>query len=70
LIYDATQARWENNHLTAGSNISITNGDSSITIAVTGLGTMAFENTGASGTFTAASGEVVTVTNGVVTSIV
>jgi hypothetical protein len=70
LIYDATQARWENNHLTAGSNISITNGDSSITIAVTGLGTMAFENTGASGTFTAASGEVVTVTDGVVTSIV
>lgn len=70
LIYDATQARWENNHLTAGANIAITNGDSSITIAVTGLGTMAFENTGASGTFTAASGEVVTVTNGVVTSIV
>jgi hypothetical protein len=70
LIYDATQARWENNHLSAGANIQITNADSAITIAVTGLGTMAFENTGASGSFTAASGEVVTVTNGIITSIV
>lgn len=32
LIYDAAQARWENNTLTAGSNISITNGNGSITI--------------------------------------
>lgn len=37
LIYDATQQRWENHHLTAGSNISITNGDGSITVAATGL---------------------------------
>lgn len=70
LIYDATQQRWENNYLTAGANIQITNADGSITIAVTGLGTMAFENTGASGSFTAASGEVITVVNGVITSIV
>ena len=70
LIYDATQQRWENHYLTAGANIQITNADGSITIAVTGLGTMAFENTGASGSFTAASGEVITVVNGVITSIV
>lgn len=70
LIYDATQQRWENHYLTAGSNIQITNADGSITIAVTGLGTMAFENIGASGSFTAASGEVITVVNGVITSII
>jgi hypothetical protein len=56
--------------LTAGANITITVGAGSITVAVTGLGTMAFENTGASGTFTAASGETIAVTNGIVTSIV
>jgi uncharacterized protein (AIM24 family) len=56
--------------LTAGANITITNGAGSITIAVSGLGTMAFENTGASGSFTAASGEVITVSNGIITSIV
>ena len=56
--------------LTAGTNISVTNGAGSITIAVTGLGTMAFENIGASGSFTAASGETITVTDGIITSIV
>ena len=70
LIYDATQQRWENNHLTAGSNIQITNADGSITIAVTGLGTMAFQNTGASGSFTTANGKTVTVVNGIITGIV
>jgi hypothetical protein len=70
LIYDATQARWENHHVAEGANIQITNADGSITIAVTGLGTMAFENTGASGTFTAASGETITVVDGIITSIV
>jgi hypothetical protein len=35
LIYDAVQARWENAALTAGSNISITNGAGSVTIAST-----------------------------------
>lgn len=35
LIYDATQARWENHTLTAGANVSITNGDGSITISST-----------------------------------
>lgn len=50
LIYDATQQRWENHYLTEGDNIQITNADGSITIAVTGLGTMAFEDVGISGT--------------------
>jgi hypothetical protein len=35
LIYDATQQRWENNHLTAGPGITITNGDASVTISAT-----------------------------------
>jgi len=56
--------------LTQGTNITITNGPGSITIAVSGLGTMALENIGASGSFTAQSGEVITVANGVITSIV
>ena len=57
--------------LAAGANISIT-GTSTRTIAVTGLGTMAFENTGVSGTFTSADTppKTVTVTNGIITSIV
>jgi hypothetical protein len=33
LIYDAAQQRWENNTLTAGANVTITNGNGSITIA-------------------------------------
>lgn len=33
LIYDATRERWENHTLTAGANVSITNGDGSIAIA-------------------------------------
>jgi hypothetical protein len=70
LIYDAGQQRWENHFLTPGANINISNSSGSITIAVTGLGSMAFQNTGASGSFTAASGEVVTVSNGIITSIV
>jgi hypothetical protein len=32
LIYDATQQRWESARLTAGTNVSITNADGSITI--------------------------------------
>ncbi len=37
LIYNATTQTWKNALLTAGSNISITNADGSITIAATGL---------------------------------
>jgi hypothetical protein len=60
LIYDATAGRWENHHITPGSNINITNADGSITIATAG----------ASGSFTAASGETITVVDGIITSIV
>ena len=65
LIYDAVQGRWENATLTAGSNITITNGAGSITIAATGV-------SGASGSFTTADtpAKTVTVVNGVITSIV
>jgi hypothetical protein len=58
--------------LTAGANITITNGTGSITIAVSGLGTMAFENIGASGSFITADipPQTVTVVNGIITSIV
>ena len=53
--------------LTAGANITITVGAGSITIAVSGLGTMAFKNIGVSGSFTAASGQTITVTDGIIT---
>ena len=58
--------------LTAGANITITVGAGSIAIAVSGLGTMAFQNVGVSGTFTTADipAKIVTVTNGIITSIV
>lgn len=58
--------------LSAGANITITVGAGSITIAVSGLGTMAFQNVGVSGTFTTADIplKTVTVTNGIITSIV
>jgi hypothetical protein len=60
LIYDSAQSRWETNTITAGSNIAITNGAGAVTIATTG----------ASGSFTAGSGETITVVNGIITSIV
>ncbi len=65
LIYDGVQSRWENALLTAGSNITITNGPGSITIAAAGV-------TGASGSFTTADIPPLTVTvvNGIITSIV
>ena len=58
--------------LTAGANITITVGAGSITIAVSGLGTMAFQNVGVSGTFTTADipPQTVTVANGIITNIV
>jgi hypothetical protein len=70
IIYDATKRRWLANTITAGANITVTNADGAITVAVSGLGTMAFENIGASGSFTAASGETITVVDGIITSIV
>ncbi len=38
LIYDAVQARWEANSLTAGANVTITNGAGSVTIAASTTG--------------------------------
>jgi hypothetical protein len=60
LIYDATQRRWIADTITAGSNITITSADGAITVATAG----------ASGSFTAASLETVTVVDGIITSIV
>ena len=62
LIYDAGQGRWENANLTAGANITITNGAGSITIAAV--------PSGATGSFTSADAKTVTVVNGIITSIV
>jgi len=58
--------------LSAGANITITVGAGSISIAVSGLGTMAFQNVGVSDTFITANipPKTVTVTNGIITSIV
>ena len=69
LIYNATAGEWQANTITSGSNITITNADGAITVAVSGLGTMAFKNTGASGSFIAGS-TTVTVVDGIITSIV
>ena len=55
--------------LTPGANITITNSAGSITIAVSGLGTMAFKNIGVSGSFLAGL-NTVTVVDGIITSIV
>ena len=69
IIYDATKRRWVANTITAGSNITVTSADGAITVAVSGLGTMAFENIGASGSFIAGL-QTVTVVDGIITSIV
>ena len=50
LIGNSTGNTLAKSTLTAGANINISNGTGSITIAVTGLGTMAFKNIGISGT--------------------
>lgn len=60
LIYDEAAGRWENHHLSEGANITIVNADGSITVSTSG----------ASGSFTAASGETVTVVDGAITGIV
>lgn len=60
LIYNASADQWQGNTITAGSNITISNADGAITVSTAG----------ASGSFTAAGLEVVTVVNGIITSIV
>ena len=39
LIYDATSGLWDNNTITAGTNVTVTNADGSITIASTDTNT-------------------------------
>ena len=62
--------------LTPGANITITNAAGSITIAVSGLGTMAFQNVGISGTAAlakltlAGTDGSLTFTNGIITAYV
>jgi hypothetical protein len=62
--------------LTPGANISITNAAGSITIAVSGLGTMAFQNIGISGTAelakltTLGANGSLTFSNGIITAYV
>jgi len=57
LVYNSGNSRWENESAaTARSSL--------------GLGSMALESTGASGSFTTTDGKTVTVSNGVITSIV
>lgn len=73
LIYDATQARWENNTLTAGTGISVNNTAGAVTIAntapdqtvsLTGAGTTSI--TGTYPSFTITSNDAFT---GTVTSV-
>lgn len=70
LIYDTGSGKYEAHTITGSTNVVVTNAPGSITIALTGLGTLAFENTGATGTFTTVDGKTVTVTNGIITAIV
>jgi hypothetical protein len=70
LIGNSTGNTLTKSTLTPGANITITNTAGAITIAVSGLGTMAFENIGASGSFTTVDLKTVTVVNGIITSIV
>lgn len=60
LIYNASTARWENNTLTAGSGISVTNGAGSITIAATNSGTVTSVNVSGGSTGLTTSGGPVT----------
>ena len=57
MVYVSSNNRWENKTASA-------------TRTSLGLGTMALQNTGATGTFTTTDGKTVTVTNGVITNIV
>ena len=76
LIGNTTGNTLTKSTLTAGANITITNSTGSITIAVSGLGTMAFENVGISGTATLAkitglgTNGSLTFTNGIITAYV
>lgn len=74
LIGNSTGNTLNKSNLTSGANITITDGPGSITIAVSGLGTMAFENVGISGTAALAkitalgTDGSLTFTNGIITA--
>jgi hypothetical protein len=76
LIGNSTGNTLTKSTLTPGANITITNTAGSITIAVSGLGTMAFQNVGISGTAALAKLTVLgtdgslTFTNGIITAYV
>jgi hypothetical protein len=76
LIGNTTGNTLTKSTLTAGANINISNGTGSITISVTGLGTMAFQNIGISGTAALAkltalgTDGSLTFTNGIITAYV
>jgi hypothetical protein len=76
LIGNTTGNTLTKSTLTAGANINISNGTGSITISVTGLGTMASQNIGISGTAALAkltalgTDGSLTFTNGIITAYV
>jgi len=76
LIGNTTGNTLNKSTLTAGANITITNSTGSITIEVSGLGTMAFQNVGISGTAALAkitalgTDGSLTFTNGIITAYV
>jgi hypothetical protein len=76
LIGNTTGNTLTKSTLTAGANINISNGTGSITISVTGLGTMASQNTGISGTAALAkltslgSDGSLTFSNGIITAYI
>lgn len=55
LIYNATLRRWVNALLTQGANITVTNADGAVTIAVSGLGTASTLTSDTDGTLAANS---------------
>jgi hypothetical protein len=76
LIGNSTGNTLTKSTLTPGANITITNAAGAITIAVSGLGTMAFQNVGISGTAAlakltlAGTDGSLTFTNGIITAYV
>lgn len=55
LVFDATLRKWKNALVTPGANITVTNADGAITIAVSGLGTAATLTSDTDGTLAANS---------------
>lgn len=66
LMYDATNSLWKANRLTAGTNIAVTNADTSVTLGLTG--TVAVANGGTGVTTSTGSGSVVLSTSPTLTT--